>query len=118
MSKDRVIDWPNPTIDQAIRTGQALGIHYGKTFSKIDTGEQGEYQPLTDREAEQKLLELADNIMEGSVQSHVVIARIISSLGPKMGPMGSVSTEIDLAAFKVSHAILQKQASFSDQPAS
>ena len=114
MSADRKTEWPNPTIDQAISAGMALATHYGRTFGKIDTGEQEEYQPITDREAEQKLLDLADQIMAGTVSSHVEIAKVIRSLGPKMGPMGSVSTEIDLAAFRVSHAVLQKQTSFSD----
>lgn len=118
MSKDRVIEWPNPTIDQAIRAGTALATHYGRTFSKIDTGEPQGYQPLTDQEAEQKLQNLADQIMDGAINSHVDVAKVVRSLGSKMGPMGSASTEIDLAAFRVSHAILQKQASFSDQPVS
>lgn len=118
MSKDRKTDWPNPTIDQAIRAGTALATHYGRTFGKIDTGEPEEYQPLTDLEAEQRLLDLAGQIMDGAVNSHIDVAKVVRSLGPKMGPMGSASTEIDLAAFRVSHAILQKQASFSDQPAS
>lgn len=114
MSTDRKTEWPRPTIDQAISTGMALATHYGRTFSQIDTGEQEEYQPITDREAEQRLLDLADQIMAGTVSSHVQIAKVIRSLGPKMGPMGSASTEIDLAAFRVSHAVLQKQTSFSD----
>ena len=114
MSKDREIDWPNPNIDQAISAGMAIATHYGRPFGKIDTGESVEYQPLTDRAAEQKLLDLADQIMDGTVNSHVEIAKVIRSLGSKMGPMGSVSTEIDLAAFRVSHAILQRQTSFSD----
>ena len=84
----------------------------------MDTGEQEEYQPLSDKEAEQKLIELADQIMDGTINSHVGVAKVVRSLGPKMGPMGSVSTEIDLAAFRVSHAILQKQSVFADQPKS
>ncbi|OGD85557.1 hypothetical protein A3B51_00475 [Candidatus Curtissbacteria bacterium RIFCSPLOWO2_01_FULL_41_18] len=114
MSTDRKTEWPNPTIDQAISAGMALATYYGRTFGKIDTGEQEEYQPITDQEAEQRLLNLADGIMNGEVTSHRDVARVIQSLGMLMGPMGSASTEIDLAAFRVSHAVLQKQTSFSD----
>ncbi|OGD87955.1 hypothetical protein A2870_02595 [Candidatus Curtissbacteria bacterium RIFCSPHIGHO2_01_FULL_41_11] len=118
MAQDRVMDWPKPTIDQAISAGMALATHYGRTFGKIDTGEQEEYEPLSDRDAEQKLLDLADHVMDGTVNTHVEVAKVVRSLGTKIGPMGSVSTEIDLAAYRVSHAILQKQSAFVDQPKS
>lgn len=73
-----------------------------------------ENQHLTDREAERKLLDLADHIMDGTVNSHVEIAKVVRSLGHLMGAMGSASTEIDLAAFRVFHAILQRQEAFQE----
>ena len=114
MGSPKEIDWPRPTIDQAINAGMAIGHHYGTPFSKIDVGEPVEPEHLSDREAEQKLRELADHIMDGTVNTHVQVAKVVRSLGHLMGPMGSVSTEIDLAAFRVSHAILQKQKTFQE----
>jgi len=107
------ISWPQPTsVDEAISTGMSLAMHYGKTFSKIVLEEPVEEKPMTDREAEEALLHLADGIMEGTVNSHKQIARVIRSLGSKMGPLGSVTTEIDLALFRVGHSITQKQGAF------
>ena len=72
MGKDRQFEWPKPTIDQAINAGMALATHYGKTFGKIDTGIQDEEPELiSDRDGEQRLLNLADQIIEGVVNSHV-----------------------------------------------
>ena len=110
--KEQGFDWPKPTIDEAIDASQQIGLHYGASFSKIDVGEPIEPQRLNDRETAQKLLNLADNIMDGIVDSHVKIAKVIRSLGSRIGSLGSTSTEIDLAAFRVSHAILQKQKTF------
>lgn len=114
MGSNKEIDWPRPTIDQAINAGMAIGHHYGTPFSKIDVGEPIEHQYLTDREVERRLLDLADHIMDGTVNSHVEIAKVVRSLGPLIGPMGSASTEIDLAAFRVCHAVLQKQETFQE----
>ncbi len=116
MSREREITWPNPTIDQAINASMMVGNHYGSTFSKIDVGEPVEPEDLTDREAEQRLLDLADHVMDGAVTSHVAVAKVVRSLGHKIGPMGSVSTEIDLAAYRVAHAVFQKQGSFVENP--
>lgn len=114
MGPNKEIDWPRPTIDQSINAGMAVGHHYGTPFSKIDVGEPVEPEHLSDREAEQRLLDLADHIVDGTVNSHVAVAKVVRSLGHLMGPMGSASTEIDLAAFRVSHAILQKQKTFQE----
>lgn len=114
MGPNKEIDWPRPTIDQAINAGMAVAHHYGTPFSKIDVGEPIEPEHLSDREAEQRLLDLADRIMGGEVSSHTEVAKVVRTLGHKMGPMGSVSTEIDLAAFRVFHAVLQKQEAFQE----
>ncbi|MBI3379446.1 hypothetical protein HY029_01680 [Candidatus Gottesmanbacteria bacterium] len=111
---NREIDWPEPTINQAIIAGMAIGHHYGAAFSKIDVREHIEYQHLTYQEAKQKLLELANHIMDGTVNSHVDIAKVVRSLGPLMGPLGSASTEIDLAAFRVAYAVFQRQKTFQE----
>lgn len=115
MSPDRDFDWPKPTLDQAIHAGQAIACHYGNPFSKIYVEEPIKPGLLSDQDAKQKLLDLADQIMDGAVSSHVEIARVIRTLGHKMGPMGSVTTAIDLAAFRVFHAVQQKQETFQDK---
>ena len=114
MGSPKEIDWPRPTIDQAINAGMAIGHHYGTPFSKIDVGEPVELEHLSDPEAEQRLIELANHIMDGTVNTHVQVAKVVRSLCHLMGPMGSASTEIDFAAFRVSHAILQKQKTFQE----
>ncbi len=115
MSPDRNFDWPKPTMEQAINAGVTIGNHYGTPFSKIDVGEPVKPEYLTDEAAKQRLLDLADQIMDGTVTSHVDIARVVRTLGHKMGPMGSVSTGIALAAFRVLHSVLQKQETFQDK---
>jgi len=112
MGSNKETDWPKPSLEDAIRAGMAIAHHYSTPFSKIKVEEPIKYQHLTDREAERRLLDLADHIMDGTVTSHVEIARVVRSLSPLMGPLGSASTEIDLAAFKVHVAIIQKQQAF------
>lgn len=114
MNMGAEVNWPKPTIEQAIDAGMVIAHHYGTPFSKIDVGEVVNPEHLNDGEAKQKLLDLADQIMDGAVTSHVDIAKVVRTLGHKMGPMGSVSTAIDLAAFRVLHAVHQKQENFTE----
>lgn len=115
MTQEREIVWPKPTIDQAINASMMIANYYCSPTSEIDVGEESiESNELTDDEAEQRLLELADNIMEGEIDSHIQVARTVRSLGYKIGALGSVSTEIDYAAYKVAYAVYQKQGTFQE----
>lgn len=114
MGQPKEINWPRPTFDEALIAATAIAHHYSYPFSKIDVGEPIEPERLTDEEAAQRLLNLADRIMDGTINSHIDVAKMVRTLGHKISPMGSLSTQIDLAAFRVSHAILLKQETFQE----
>ena len=114
MEPNREIEWPRPTVDQAIIASTKLSHNYGR----VDLGEPVKRERLTDREAEDRLLNLANGIVNGEVTSHCDVARVIQGLGMLMGTLGGASMEIDLAAFRVSHAVLLKQETFREPQSS
>ncbi len=118
MEKKRTIGEHNLQLIRAINPSMQLEMFYGESFSKIKLAEPIEPEDMTDSEAEQRLLKLADDIMKGTINSHADIARTIRSLGPKIGgPIASVSTEVHLAAFRLSYAILRRQSGFTEMQA-
>ncbi|MCL5019415.1 MAG: hypothetical protein M1426_02915 [Patescibacteria group bacterium] len=89
-----------PSIDEIITAGSRLSMTFGR-FGLI--GQVQEY--LTDNEAVGVLNSLKDGIETGRILSTEEIVGQVGRLGSKMGPMGSVSTEIDIAALGVLDAI-------------
>ncbi len=113
MEKRRTIEEHNLQLIRALNPSAQLEMYYGESFSKIKLAAPIEPEDMTDNEAEQRLLKLADDIIKSTINSHADIARTIRSLGPRIGgPMESVSTKVHLAAFKLSYAIVRKQSSF------
>ncbi len=93
-----------------------LESYYGGPNSQIVVGETVEPQPMTDQEAEQKLYDLADDLIIGKVRSHIGVARVIRNLGTKMSPSGGASLGINNAALKVEEVILQNGSRLMDSP--
>lgn len=111
MGKDRKYEWTPPSIEQAMNAGQMIAIFYGR-MGKIKLEEEIVPDSLTDTEAEERLLALTDSIIEGNVKSHTQVAKTIRSLGYKIGPMGSASTQIDVAAYHLAQAVYLNQSTF------
>lgn len=93
-----------------------LESYYAGPHSKIVVGEAVESQPMTDQEAEQRLLNLAAQIVSGEVKSHVDVARVIRSLSTKLSPAGGVSLGINNAALKVEENVLHYESRLTDSP--
>lgn len=111
MEKDRKYEWAQPSIEQVMHAGQMIAGFYGR-MGKIELEEEIVPDNLTDAEAEERLLALADSIIEGNVKSHTEVAKTIRSLGYKIGPMGSASTQIDVAAYHLAKAVYLNQSTF------
>lgn len=89
-----------PDIDELISSGSNLAMKYG-TVGKMEPS----HEYLSDKKAVEILQNLEMGIWSGEVTSNSQISFAVKKLGHKMGPMGSASTEIDLAAFHVLEAI-------------
>ncbi|MEK7451020.1 MAG: hypothetical protein AAB662_03745 [Patescibacteria group bacterium] len=110
MEKCRKPDLFPPSIENAENATQVLLSFYRRPNDNFSTG-----QLLTNREAEQRLFELRDHIMDGVVHTHFQIAEVLWSLGSLISPIKrSASAEIDFAAYGVHIAALQKQGSFHE----
>lgn len=95
-----VVSRNKPTFEEIVTAGSTLSMTYHGLNSD---DEKNEY--LSDREAVGVLEELTIGIHSGKILSHKEIAQQVRRLGHKMGPMGSVSTDIDVAAWNVLDAI-------------
>lgn len=103
-------DLLRPTIEDAENATKTLASFYGCPNNNFSIEE-----PLTNREAKQRLLKLRDRIMDGTVNSHIEVAKVLWSLGSLISPIKrSASAEIDFAAHGAYVAVLQKEESFSD----
>ncbi|MDP2637431.1 MAG: hypothetical protein Q8P26_00015 [Candidatus Levybacteria bacterium] len=67
------------------------------------------HEDLTDQEAVNVLENLEDGIRSGRILSQREIAKQALRLGAKMGILGSVTTEIDVAAWRVLDAIQENK---------
>lgn len=106
-----VIRRRQPTFEEIVNAGRTLASDYWRF---TDNNEKPEY--LSDREAVNVLEELAVGIHTGRILSHKEIAQQVQRLGHKMGPMGSVSTNIDVAAWNVLDAITANKSRLGKLP--
>lgn len=113
MTAERVRrQWPAPDIDPV--TASIMVAVYSM---KVDVGEDEPKEPeegLTREVAEGRLFNLADDIMDGVVDTHRGVASIIRGLNPFIGPLGGTSYEIELASVRVRTALLDKMPTFKD----
>lgn len=89
-----------PSIDEIMAAGSRLSMMFG---GRRLIGQAEEY--FSDNQAISILNNLKVGIETGKILSIEEIAGQVGRLGSKMGPMGSVSTEIDVAALGVLDAI-------------
>ncbi len=108
------IDWPRPGSynDAALAMVNLWARYSGVELPPVP----GERMPgkLTHSQGSDALLNLAERIMRGEVRTHGEVARVIQNLGDLIGPLGSTETEVDLAGFRVRHAVLKMQGTFLD----
>ncbi len=91
-----------PSMNEIMSAGSRLSMAC-RGFD-FDIGDK-QWEYITDDRAVEILKGLANGIETGRILSQEEIAREVGRLGPKMGPLGSVSTEIDRAALGVIYAI-------------
>lgn len=110
VQRPQPVDFPSPTFDQAVLASQRLWAVYGivDLYGSLDIGTEEPQGHLDDRDAAKRLEDLAEGVMRGEVTSHRDIVRGIKGIAPKIGPLGGIAMEIDLASFKLFHAIGQK----------
>lgn len=101
---------------RALGAAQTLYSYYASSHSHIILDEVLESQPMTDQEAEQKLHDLAQDLVGRRVTSHIDIARVIRSLGTKMTSSGGASDRINSAALEVEEVIIHNEARLEDSP--
>jgi|SRR3989344_4436452 len=116
MTVDTHPGWGRLHEERSLGAAITLESYYGSSHSQIVVGNAEEVQPMTDQEAEKKLLHLAESIRSGEVSSHAVIARVIRSLGNKMTHSGGASAGINDAALRVEEAIIRNEFKLADGP--
>ncbi|MCL6096769.1 MAG: hypothetical protein M1444_03790 [Patescibacteria group bacterium] len=107
-----------PTVEEALNATLMLDDFYGQA-SQFDTGDEADLDrylgvDLSDKEVEQRLLDLARGVNVGTITSHREVSRVIFDLGPNFGPFGTLSAEANEAAYYVALAIHQHQVGFTD----
>lgn len=111
MEKGRKPDLFTPTIQQAKDAVKIVASFYGCPNNNFPADSS-----LTYREAEKKLLDLASNINNGTVYSHIQVAKILWELGSLIDTTKPTPIAAhEFAAWGVYVAVLQKQKSFSSQ---
>lgn len=105
---------PVPTRKQRKQPTDMSFMEAGMTLSigarqRIKPGDEESHENLSDQQAVTVLENLEDGIRSGKILSQTEIARQALRLGSKMGMMGSVTTEIDVAAWRVLDAIQEKR---------
>ncbi len=112
------IDWPRPA---SLSEAELATVNLWATYSRTNLPEANQEglpdTQLTHSQASDTLLGLADQIMHGEVRTHVDVARAIRKIDHLIGPLGATETEVDLACFRVRHAVLTMQESFVDPEA-
>lgn len=103
-----------PTFEQGHRASAMLFDYYGEAGSFGSLVEQDDTEPLTDAQVAERLTTLASGITEGTVRSHLEVARTIQGLGPVIGPFSPASAEIGDAAYRVATAVYQHQSGFTE----
>ena len=104
MAREQEIVFPTPSFDQAVIASQNLWLVYGLVEIDCEESEKN----LDNQEAARRMEGMAVGIMNGTITSHLDIARGIKNLGFRIGPLGGIAMEIDLASFKLTQAIREK----------
>lgn len=107
-----------PTVEQAMNATLMLDEFYG-IGSQFDTGSETDLDEyltveLSDKEVEQRLLNLARGIKAGDITNHRDVSRVIFGLGLSFGPFGTISAEANEAAYYAAMAIHDHQRAFTD----
>ena len=104
--------WPAPDIDPV--EASIMVVVYAMKVNKGNDGPIEIEEGLTREVAEGRLFNLADDIMDGVVDTHNAVAKTILGLNPFIGPFGGISYEIELASVRVRTALMEKMPTFKD----